>query len=439
MKRLQHVINKFSRDSSYKEQYSNAIQKFIDSHYMSISKSLDSSGYYIPHHAVIKMSSSTTKVRVVFDASAKTTTGYSLNDLLMNGPTIQDTLFSLVLRFRTYTYVLIADIEKMFLRFLIREEDRKYLKILWPVNDKIYTHTLNTVTFGLKTAPFLSIRCLQQLAEDDGHNYPLAAKILTKDLYVDNLITGTNSRKEAREIYEQMTKLVNCAQLNMRQWVCNDDKILDGVDEKSLDNEFLMNIDSTLKALGIYWKAKQDCLIYTVKLLDSPKTVTKRIILSEIAKLFDPLGLIGPVILYAKRIMQELWKLKLTWDESVPSVIYTDWQIFCKQLKALDKISFKRKSIIDEAKNIQLHGFSDASDDGYGACIYLVSNDGNGEFHSSLLCAKSRVAPLKKLTTPRLELCGALLLAELYESVVNSIVVNLDDTVFWTDSEIVLH
>ncbi|XP_033232130.1 uncharacterized protein LOC117183082 [Belonocnema kinseyi] len=135
----------------------------------------------------------------------------------MVGPTIQDDLYSLIIRFRFHNYVLIADIEKMYRQFLIREEDRQYQRILWPKNDQILEYCLNTVTFEFDPSYILAIRCLHQLVEDEGHDFPFAASILKRDLHVDNLITGANTCEEAREIYDQMTKLLSRAQLNMRQ------------------------------------------------------------------------------------------------------------------------------------------------------------------------------------------------------------------------------
>ena len=177
---------------------------------MSLSNSTqDNEGFYLPHNSIIKNLSSATKLRVVFDASAKSTSGVSLNEILMVGPTIQDDIFSLLIRFRCHNYVLIADIEKMYGQFLIREEDCKYRRILWPENGEIEEYFLKTVTLDFDPPSLLAIRCLHQLVEDEGHGFRSAAKILKRDLYVDNLITGTSTCKESNEIHDQMTQLLN--------------------------------------------------------------------------------------------------------------------------------------------------------------------------------------------------------------------------------------
>ncbi|XP_017796350.1 PREDICTED: uncharacterized protein LOC108577672 [Habropoda laboriosa] len=148
--------------------------------------------YYLPHHAVFKESSLTTKLRVVFDGSARTASGKSLNDTLMVGPTIQDDLFALIIRFRSHTYVLTADITKTYRQTWIHPDDRQCQKILWrddPIKP-IKTDTLNTVTYGTSAAPFLAIHSLHQLADDEASLFPKGAAIMKADLYVDDLLTG---------------------------------------------------------------------------------------------------------------------------------------------------------------------------------------------------------------------------------------------------------
>ena len=136
-------------------------------------------GFYLPHHAVIKNTSLTTKLLVVFDGSAKTATGLSLNEVLMVGPTIREGLFSLLVRFRSYFYVLTADIEKMYLQTMIHPVDRKFQKILWREDLflPVKTFELNTVTFRSSAAPFLAIRSLHQLANDEACRFPRAADV----------------------------------------------------------------------------------------------------------------------------------------------------------------------------------------------------------------------------------------------------------------------
>ncbi|XP_014212664.1 uncharacterized protein LOC106642401 [Copidosoma floridanum] len=196
--------------------------------------------------------------------------------------------------------------------------------------------------------------------------------------------------------------------------------------------------DPIVKTLGISWDSQLDCFAYVVKRIETPQTVTKRVILSEIAKIFDPLGLLGPVVFAAKVIMQDCWKAKVGWDESVPQELHTRWRLFVEQLDRLEKVSFPRHLILPGALAIEVHGFCDGSKQGYGACIYLRSVDKTNQVLVRLACAKSRVAPVKQTTIPRLELCGALRLVRLFREFRESFEVSFHKVVFWSDSEIVL-
>ncbi|XP_008214147.2 uncharacterized protein LOC103317564 [Nasonia vitripennis] len=440
LKQLLYLRKRFQRDHEYKREYTKVIEEYLKLGHMTLVETIGGDGFYLPHHGVPKLDSLTTMLRVVFNASVTPSDGgCSLNDCLLVGPTIQDDLITLLLRFRTHTYVILADIEKMYRQFLVRDSDRKYQKILWFVNDEIREFVLNTVTFGVAAAPFLAIRCLHQLADDEQERFPLAAKILKRDMYVDNMLTGTNSVEEARSICTQMTQVLRTAGMNMRQWAANDPNILSDIESKNLDANFDLSNDNTLKTLGIRWRAKTDSYVYKIKPISVTERFTKRKILSEIAKIFDPLGLLGPIILFAKKIMQDIWKAKIDWDETVPNDIYYQWNEFCLQLSCLPDMSFNRHILTNDANEIQIHGFSDASETGYGACIYMRSKDTFGNYKITLICSKSRVAPVKTRSLPRLELCGAQLLANLYVHTIRSIRIQVDRTYFWCDSSITLH
>lgn len=153
--------------------------------------------YFIPHHCVIKPDSSTTRLRVVFDASCKTTSGYSLNDILCVGPTIQNDIFNILSRFRFHKYVLVADITKMYRQVLVDERDARWQSILWRDNnsESLSVYQLQTVTYGTSCAPFLATKCLNQLAQDEVTEYPLGAAVITNDFYVDNMMTGASDVK----------------------------------------------------------------------------------------------------------------------------------------------------------------------------------------------------------------------------------------------------
>ncbi|XP_076660916.1 uncharacterized protein LOC143364466, partial [Halictus rubicundus] len=388
---------KLSRLGDSKQEYHAVIQEYLDLGHMSELPQEQQSpeGYYLPHHGVVKVTSDTTKLRVVFDGSATTNSGIALNDALHTGPKIQDDLLHILLRFRIHRYVLTGDIEKMYRQFL--------------------------------------------LSRDEGHRFPQAGKILLRDFYVDDVLTGTSTIEEALSLREDLTQILKTARLTIRQWASNDLTLLTGLPEQAINKKLYLGESSTLKTLGIVWNSSNDSITYAVETCSPPSRSTKRSITSEIAKIYDPLGLLGPVIITAKMLLQRIWTIKVDWDESLPMDIHTEWIRFYNKLPALNNITFPRRTIIESPRKVELHGFSDASEKAYGACLYLRTTDSRGHTETTLLFAKSKVAPLKTISIPRLELCGALLLTSLVETAKQALPVEIHKTIYWTDSTIVLH
>ncbi|XP_049887028.1 uncharacterized protein LOC126381618 [Pectinophora gossypiella] len=310
MKRLFSLERKLSKDVNAREQYTEVLKEYVSLNHMErISEESEKEkedAVWLPHHAVIRMDKTTTKTRVVFNASSKGTNGVSLNDTLMVGPTLQPDLRHIVLRWRLYPICLTADIIKMYRQVRVADKHTDYQRILWRLdpNGEIEDYRLLTVTFGTASAPYLAVKALQQTAVDEGHKYPLAAERAKSDFYMDDLMPGCHSETEAIEIYRQMNEM--------------------------------------LKKGG-----KDDVLM-------------------------------------------------------------------------------------------ELHGFSDASNVAYAAVVYARIIDADGNIHTQLVTAKTKVAPIKQVSVPRLELCGAVLVAKLLEEVAE--VLNIDRKCFraWTDSTVVL-
>ncbi|XP_055600480.1 uncharacterized protein LOC129749527 [Uranotaenia lowii] len=384
----------------------------------------DSSRYYQPHHPVIRETSSTTKVRVVFDASCKSATGKSLNDVLMVGAVIQDDLRAIILRSRLHQIMLIADIKQMYRQILLK-----------------------TVTYGTASAPFLATRVLQQLAEDEETNFPEAAKVLKRDVYVDDLFTGGSSPTKVAELRVQLDQLCRRGGFEFRKFASNCESVLDGVspDRRAIQSSVELAADQCIKTLGLHWEPTADNLRFHIQLPKQPPDtlMTKRIALSQIAQLFDPLGLVGPVIVTAKIFMQTLWSLNSEddkpwgWDQPLPDSLATYWIKYYSHLPLLEQLRIPRCVVLPDPCNVQLHLFSDASEQAYGACAYLRSTDASGNVLVTLLTAKSKVSPLKKRSIPSLELCGALEAAQLYQKVCSAFGSKFT-TFFWVDSTTVL-
>ncbi|XP_011306367.1 uncharacterized protein [Fopius arisanus] len=216
-------------------------------------------------------------------------------------------------------------------------------------------------------------------------------------------------------------------------------KLLQQLPAEDINKHLQLNNNQTLKALGVSWNSQSDQISYSVKPIINSSTVTKRTILSHVAALFDPLGLLGPMILLAKSLIQKLYAENLESDESVPTIIHTLWCNFCEELPQMNTLQFSRNVLVPDATSIQLHGFCDARERGYGACIYVRCSNNNGDIQSALLCSRSRVSPLKTVSIPRLELCGAHTLVQLLRATQEAIKISIDRVILWTDSMVALH
>ncbi|XP_023711106.1 uncharacterized protein LOC111866414 [Cryptotermes secundus] len=273
--------------------------------------------YYMPHHVVVKNTSSTTKVRVVFNASANTTSSPLLNDLMMVGPTIQQDLFSIVLRFRAHRYALTADVEKMYRQIQVHEDDRDLQRIVWRSHPSqwLETYRLATVTYGTAAAPFLATQCLLQVALDGQPTQLTAAEVIKNDFYVDDLLTGTDTVSEAIQLYDDVTTLLKSGGFPVRKWRSNSLDILEVIPAALQETWAPCNVplnEGAVKTLGLHWYPSSDLFQFSV--VDSRHknvTWTKRMVLANVASIYDPLGLLGPVIVQCKLFIQTLWQQQL--------------------------------------------------------------------------------------------------------------------------------
>ncbi|XP_075167836.1 uncharacterized protein LOC142239998 [Haematobia irritans] len=438
--RFVSLEKKINKQPQIKEKYVAFMDEYSMLGHMSLVTNIPKSvkTYFLPHHCVHKEDSTTTKLRVVFDGSAKTTTGFSLNDTLHSGPTIQPKLFDTLLRFRYFKIALSGDICKMYRCVHVSYPDDYLQCILWrnSPQEKIQIYKLNTVTYGTKPAAFLAIRAMHQLAADEEDSFPVGSKIVKRDFYVDDLISGGNSVEEVIEIRKQITELLKRGNFEIRKWCTNDSDVLDGV--PATDREtFLKFHDGTdiTKTLGLVWDPRSDSFIFAFSHFMDSKPISKRTVLSSIARLYDPLGLVGPVITKAKVFMQNLWKGNLDWDETLPQLLPSIWLNYISSFSLVHKFVFPRFVYIP-GSTIQVHAFCDASLSAYGTCVY-VRSELQSEIKITLLCSKSRVAPLKALTVPKLELSAAALLADLLESISKTIGIDCE-YYCWSDSMVVL-
>ncbi|XP_071572429.1 uncharacterized protein [Temnothorax nylanderi] len=291
----------------------------------------------------------------------------------MVGPVFQSHLASVLLRFRIFIYVFSADMIKMYRQILVHPSQTCLQRILWRKNptDVVLIYEMLTVTYGTASAYSLATGCVDDLAERNAIKFPIGCFELSK-------------------------------------WASNCPELIKPVDNQNSEL-VTINGDMDTSILGIQWNQSKDTFSFSYMPDSSHNVITKRTILSEVSRLFDPLGLLCPIVVVAKIIIQDLWQSSIHWDESVPQNIHIRWCTLRSQLPAVDQLQVPRGVKSNTSQSIQLHGFCDASERAYGACVYFRTKVGHNAYRSELLCSKSRVAPLKAVTLARLELSAALL------------------------------
>ena len=446
LKRLFNLEHKLNKDIKLYNAYCEFMDEYLSLGHMRVAT--QPGKYYIPHHAVIKQDGDASKIRVVFDASASTTSGRSLNDVLCVGPKLQVNIVDILFKSRLKKFVFTADIIKMYRQILVRPEDCAYQHILWRrrPTDEIQEFELLTVTYGVSSAPYLAIRCLHELDTQDGHKYPHSKGVLISNTYVDDIIVGADSEVELLRIQRDVIDILKSGACNLKKWSSNSPSVLKQVSAEDCAQQlsFDPREDHSIKVLGLHWDTRLDVFGYHINIREVPNT--KRGILSTIASLFDPIGALGPTILWAKCIMQQLWQERISWDDALPSHINSLWNQFVVELPLLRNISLPRHIDIRRTVEVQLIGFSDASQKAYAAVSYLRVMYESGKIAVYFLGCKTKVAPLKAgkldplLSIPRLELCAALLLAQLLNKLRSSLSaeVPISKMCAWTDSTTVL-
>ena len=443
--RLLALERRFQRNPELAQRYKEFMQEYEEMGHMTLvsEESAEDDGtptYYTPHHAVLREESKTTKLRAVFDASAATTTGLSLNQIQCVGPIVQDDLISIILRYRLYNIVISADVAKMYRMVLIHPEHRKLQRILWrnDSKDEIKTYELATVTYGQASSSYLATRCLIEVANDCQETQPRVAEVIRRDFYVDDLLTGADTIEDAISLAKEISSVLEGYGFTLRKWQSNDTTFLQAINDELVEHSVLnFDTERKTKILGLAWSSQFDKLHYIINTDDMEENYTKRSILSSIARIYDPLGLLAPCISLAKIVMQGLWLENLGWDDRASEQSINTWRRFRSELKDIKNLSIPRQIMYPGAKRITIHGFADASEKAYGACIYLVSETASGTY-SCLVCAKSKLAPIKTLTMPRLELLAALLLTRLYGKVSKALHLKFESVNLWSDSSIVL-
>ena len=355
----------------------------------------------------------------------------------MSGDLRLNDLCSIILRFRLHKYGMCTDIEKAFLHVHLNEEDRDFTRFLWLRNpsdpeSELITFRFRVVLFGAVCSPFiLNATLLYHISQ-----YTSAtSKDMLENLYVDNIITGCESEETAITYYQTARAIMKDANFNLRSWASNSHRLVE-----QMHNDKTAAEPGPINVLGLQWDTTNDTMSLTLKIpIPTRHTlVTKREVLHESSKVFDPIGILSPVTVRAKILIQKLWQQDIDWDEPLNKAAEEEWLSIAADIQdAINLLSITRRyfhALNLSGQTVKLHVFADASPRAYGAVAFICGDD-----QVSFVMAKSRVAPLKQLSLPRLELMAALTAARLSKFIRDALHSLNIITHLWADSQIVLH
>ena len=386
---------------------------------------INNDGYYLPHRPVLTPTKNT-KIRPVFDATARVSGKPSLNDVLDKGPSLVELIPDIMDRFRLFPIGLSADIEKAFLQLSISPQHRDFLRFFHPLgNGKeiIYRHC--RVVFGVSSSPFLLGASLHHLFEQSSLECSGVISKLKHSFYVDNCVSGVFDEQEIGNFISSARAILAEGCFNLRNWECNVSG--PGVSKSTGDTNLL----------GITWNLDRDTLRCSVvqEFPQSKTDVTKRTMLSFVQQFFDPIGILSAATLMPKLWLQEAWKGKLTWDDPLPPEMCKRFARWLQELTSLNSIEIPRYVNVNGTS--ELHVFVDASKNAYAGCIFVRTVTENG-VQVYLIRAKTRVAPIKTVSIARLELLACGIGARLARSVQTALDLPHLRITFWTDSMVAL-
>lgn len=403
--------------------------------------------WYIPHHGVYN-DKKPGKIRVVFDCSVRHQ-GFCINDELLQGPDLINSLIGVLCRFRKGKIAYTCDIEQMFYQFYVTPPHRDYFRFLWweagDITRALVDYRMKVHIFGATSSPGCANFGLKQIAKDYAYIHAEAADFLQRDFYVDDGLYSDDDVEKAAQVLTKAREICEKGQLRLHKIASNSQELLkhfpstelSGAKKQELgENDTAAPVERTL---GLQWNTEEDTFTFSHDFKTKP--ATRRGILSTVASLYDPLGFISPVVLKGRAILQKVCEDGVDWDNALSDEVVERWRDWLDSLCHLQAIRIPRSFVpagFSATQLVELHHFSDASDQGYGQCSYIRVVDTVGHIHVSLVMAKARVSPLKRVTVPRLELQAATLSTKIARFLHDEL--NIPDVkhYFWTDSEIVL-
>lgn len=510
LKRFTSIERKMRKDKGFAQRYADRIKHLLDSGYareLTSTELKDSPAvnkiWYLSHFGVDNPYKK--KLRLVFDGAGKVE-GSCLNDYLLTGPDLLLPLFGIMLRFRSHPVAVTGDIKDMFLRVKIRKEDQHALRFLWRDNpsEPIKTYVMTSLIFGANCSPFVAQFVKNINAARYESSLPAAVDAIRNSHYMDDYIHSLPDEATAIDMVKNISHIYSQGNFEIRNWTSNSLLLLESVPKDTLGPAAikfkLAGQNEGERTLGLIWFPKTDELGFDVSFKRIPENVllgkerpTKRIMLRVIMSIFDIYGILSPLTVQGRIMLQDAWRLNLEWDNDVPDSIYSKWCCWIDLLKDVNKMRVPRyyrnaagasetetqvSAYIDDPSscriqtpnaappaaaapthsatdlcygnatadaaatncydNLQLHIFSDASAKAMCAVAYWRWIE-NGKIKIALIGSKCRVMPVKSLTMPRAELQASLLSARFADAIIREHKMNVTRRVFWCDSTTVLH
>lgn len=445
--RALNLKHKFLKNHNFHSEYTTFMEGIIERGYAVKVPTTDlrrdnGKVWYLPHHGVFHLKKK--KLRVVFDCGTSYR-GTTLNEQLLQGPNLTSTLLGVILRFRQEEVAVMADVEAMFHQVKVPDEDSDLLRFLWwtsgDISREMVEYKMVAHLFGATSSPSCANFALRKCAEDHRtHSNAQAVDTVLHNFYVDDYLKSVPSEDEAVSLYHTMRDICGKGGFRLTKWLSNSRAVLSAIPEEERATEVKdLDLDrDTLpieRALGARWCIESDSFRFKIILPD--KAPTRRNILSLVSSIYDPLGILAPVVLSAKKILQELCRLKTGWDVLLPDELAHKWSTWKTALQQLENLSVPRclkPAGFGKAVFNQLHHFADANTEGYGTVSYLLQKNSNNEMHCAFILGKARVAPLKPMTIPRMELTAATMAARMDQTLRLELQLQLQQSVFWTDS-----
>ena len=414
LQRLQSLTRKLQRDG-YMEQYDKVIrEQWKEGIIEEAAEVTTNQEFYLPHKGVIRESSETTKLRVVYDASARSNPASpSLNECLNPGPPLQNKLWDVLVQQRAFPVMVSGDIRQAFLQIRVKEDDRDVLRFHWRKDEASPLETLRftRVLFGLAPSPYLLQGVIETHLDVWSNKYPDEVEHLRRSMYVDDLLSGGLTVEQAETRKNLGREILEDATFHLHKWSSNvpaleaegSQQSSEHLVEQSYAKTQLQVQPRESKLLGLKWDKQSDTLKVTFSRDDTPPT--KRGILSKLSKVYDPLGLVSPLTLEGKRIFRDVCDLKAPWDADLNGKQLERWKAWERSLPEDQEVPRSVVKYREPIERIELHSFGDASTQGVGAAVYAVITQPSGTTQQ-LVAAKSRLAK-RDLSIPRLELVSA--------------------------------